>query len=946
MPTIPTNRNIIPQIEIARPDGTTWYDITDNINRLSIDLGSVDMIGTESGGGDSVVRQCSFEVINNRNSTADDSFHPNDRDSSINQFNGSYQPLLYPLREVVIRTAVEADQESGSTSIINEELDASSDGSQSIYETFYYPVLPDSETLYYDGVEQEEGTDFVIDYDTGEINLVNIPASGTEITIDYTYFRTMFHGYLGDRIQSSDDGHYINCDCRDEAKLLQDTYVENLEITKGNPAEDVIQEILDNNLEFTVNLRVPQPSGFILEEEVLPSDFNSVWDAIQAIATQRGWFLGYWYHDDINDFQLTFLAPPRDKDTTTADYTLTALDDIYLTDLDITDSDIRNDFKITYYDEEEGVRITLPDSSSDPDDFRDQNSIDAFRKKTAQFAGDNTYFISNRTDARTFIQAAIDDLSNLTAVKEIDMPYFPNIDLFSGLNIDDERISSEIEFFGIESIQHELSFQGGENSTLRTTVICSRNITGFHSKWLRMETRPGAGKPVEQRNVYARNYDVYVAANNSRLLSRQLADYICNGDQDEEQINKAINSLVEFIDYNELLYDDGIGEDNWEEGYTNIIDTANRIKEPTHLYLEADEAEVAYVTVGLYDLTNYDEITIGYEANQIDSGSSQQDFEMALIIDDDKLGDINNYIAKFDLITPFQFRRDVFDISALNGEHYIRIHIKAINGASGNLSVYDVEIDGVRTIGGGKVLLLEGEYSISAPIELESRVSIEGQGDSTVLEPEENINFDHIINIREIFNAKVNNLSIIGNGYVFYGVFIAGSNNITISNLIIQDFTGDNNSLDLGNGINFGSLIGVPGVDIPINEFMKVKDCRINNCKRGIRFGSTQGNLEDIIINNCIESGLTVGGTDIKVENISVLNISDPSGTGISIGSEDHFITNCKVRNANTGLILSSSSENCKVVGNDLGSENMVDDGTNNIIRNNVISDNFVEIGT
>jgi len=58
--------------------------------------------------------------------------------------------------------------------------------------TFYLanpPVEEESEEIYVDGVLQTKGTDYTIDYETGQINFTTAPPSGATITANYQHRR-------------------------------------------------------------------------------------------------------------------------------------------------------------------------------------------------------------------------------------------------------------------------------------------------------------------------------------------------------------------------------------------------------------------------------------------------------------------------------------------------------------------------------------------------------------------------------------------------------------------------------------------------------------------------------------------------------------------------------------------------------------------------------------
>ena len=529
MPTIPHNRIITGQLVIGRSNGITYEDVTDYLERVEIELGNIDAVGTGNQGGDSVVRRANFVLRNSRsripnwpasttqnedhvigNETTiigneksgtaqlvdrlfgtihknykNDSLHFRDKQSNWNYFNGSYDPLLSPEREVVLRVAIRENgdytQESGTTQKVNVIL-GTGDGSLSTYNLGIKPILPESEKIH---VNDTQTSNYTIDYDNGTIET---DETGT-ITASFTYFFNLFAGYLGDSIHSSPNAATIECECRDYAKILQDAYIIDPK-TYGNKdgsivAETVIQQIINDNIIAPDTVNTPIPSAFAITE--YPIQYATAWDAVQNIATQRGWFLGYLHNNNNNQWELYFLEPPRDKNSTTADYTLTAQDDFYTADLDISSVNIRNYIKGIYRDKHtkkrDNVVVVL-----------DQASVDTYRARKMQITEASTSLIDTKEEMTDLLNAALADLKDLTGVTKIEMPLFPHIDLFSGLNVEDSRISTTVDFYGVQSVRHRLNFK---DQKYRTEVIASGKVTGAYIKWLKMQTRPGAGKPIE-----------------------------------------------------------------------------------------------------------------------------------------------------------------------------------------------------------------------------------------------------------------------------------------------------------------------------------------------------------------------------------------------------------------------------------------------------------------
>ncbi len=614
MSTIPADRQIHTKLSIGRTDGSTWSDLTDCLARARIELGDVTGLGAEGSGGDMPVRRMTMTL---RNDGAP--LSPHIQGSSWNQFNGSYSPLLWPMREVLLDVAA---------------------------------TVP--------------GT---------------APQSGDWVRL--------FHGYLGDSIQV--DGDSVTCDCRDLAKRLQNAYIETVReygSKAGVAAETVIQSILNDNLGLGwATLYTPTSPGFALHPYRV--EYQSVWDAIQQIAAQIGWWLGYRWDAGSNQFRLTFMAPPRMgnlapysdysnrvygqkytaesfggdaadvyyyasggyggipykklvkttagsggsylddhspisiKDNTTyiisawmkasrnvyvsayvlcinrisdnayrtgpsgldlttqwqrfswvyhaeaghagdyqarhiiyadenlplevcwcgfqvekqtaATWSLTAADDIYAQPLDISDADIRNVVAVTYKDRTLGKRRTVTVS--------DAVSILEYGRRAMGIEEQNASLIDTAAEAQALAQAAVDDLRDMTGTTRIVMPLMPRLELFHGVTVQNPLVSDQTDFYGVDSVMHDLDFEAGR---FRTEVIASRRVVGARTRWLQMQTRPGGTVPITGGDVIGgqATATLVVAASDSSWRGRQSADYICDGVSDQVQINDALDWLV------------------------------------------------------------------------------------------------------------------------------------------------------------------------------------------------------------------------------------------------------------------------------------------------------------------------------------------------------------------------------------------------------------------
>lgn len=261
--TIPKDRQVHFDLQIGRPDGTTFVSLAQYVTRCEIELGNVDQVGTGNSGADGVVRSMMFELINDG---AIDSFHPRKKDSSWNQFGGDYTPLLFPMREVAAFLVI---TEPGVAPIASD------------FKELFRGYLGDS---------------------------IRTTGRGSRITCDCRD--------LAKRLQNT----YIERDSNGDVRLYPKS-------ESTEPAEDVMQDILDDNGLSDVIIYTPSGTAgtpidptespfFDInfeEDEPFGPEYVSVWGALQGIVAQFGWFLGYRYHEPTEQFQLVLMEPPRAK---------------------------------------------------------------------------------------------------------------------------------------------------------------------------------------------------------------------------------------------------------------------------------------------------------------------------------------------------------------------------------------------------------------------------------------------------------------------------------------------------------------------------------------------------------------------------------------------------------------------------------------------------------
>jgi hypothetical protein len=377
----------------------------------SVDIasGNVTRFGGRIAGIDGVMPQLDLVLKQD----PDNKLNPQDQNSTWNKVGGQYNPLLAPMREITILTAI---------------------------------TLPGVTPTNHDWIG-------------------------------------LFHGYLGDGIRV--EGDTVRVNCRSLSKRLQETYIEEPKdygSEEGEPLEDVIQNVLDDNGLSDVVLYCPEPTGFMVETYSAENvQYKTVWDVLQALATAHDFFLGDLWDPVTERMRLTLLVPPRDKDINTADFVLNYRSDFLREEREIRDTAVRNVIIGHYWDKAANEKRTIT--------VKDDTSIAEFGRRAMEVEEEATSLIQTEAEMLTYLNAILSDLKDQQGTSYLSMPFFPQIGLFSGLVIHHPAMSSTDDFMGVESYRHSLDFEGRE---YRTEIVGSGRIRGGQQKWLKSETKPGS----------------------------------------------------------------------------------------------------------------------------------------------------------------------------------------------------------------------------------------------------------------------------------------------------------------------------------------------------------------------------------------------------------------------------------------------------------------------
>ncbi len=123
---------------------------------------------------------------------------------------------------------------------------------------------------------------------------------------------------------------------------------------------------------------------------------------------------------------------------------------------------------------------------------------------------------------------------------------------------------------------------------------------------------------------------------------------------------------VSIPDADGYLYNLGLHEDMWVEGYTDAGDYgATRSKEADHLYISANVSELAYVTDIMINLT-------GISSVIVDVGTDNS-YEIIIVASTVKDASESTHDAKA-VYTGITRTNRTLNVSSLSGEYYVRVH--------------------------------------------------------------------------------------------------------------------------------------------------------------------------------------------------------------------------------------------------------------------------------
>src|SRR5699024_9717730 len=298
-------------------------------------------------------------------------------------------------------------------------------------------------------------------------------------------FVMVFDGIMGDGFRTTERGATVTVQARDYAKRLMDIFAWAEEertygTEAGEPIENVLQQMLDDN-NTGITLFVDGAPEFLVRPYA--PQHTSVWDMMQQLVVQTGWYLGFRRHDD-GVVRLTLMDPPREKISPDWDFNG---DDVITASVDQSDADMRTSAVGFYVDANTKERTRVP-----PSGFIENTEAvgELGVRKVMVFEEDNTSQIDTAGEMQTLLERAVHDLSHQFAATQVQLPALPELRLFDMIRVHLPRVGSA-QSFAVNNLQHTLDVRTGR-AQFRTTISGVAKVVGKRRQWLRLEPRPGS----------------------------------------------------------------------------------------------------------------------------------------------------------------------------------------------------------------------------------------------------------------------------------------------------------------------------------------------------------------------------------------------------------------------------------------------------------------------
>ena len=249
----------------------------------------------------------------------------------------------------------------------------------------------------------------------------------------------------------------------------------------GTAVETVMQQLLNDNMSSAPTLTTPVSPSWLIR--VYQQQRTGAFAAIRALADQIGWDLRYKWHAGSSDYRLELNDVPRGK--TTPDRTFTPSQRFKLNRLEAKLEGIRNVIRVIFLDSQDLDAGGFPKRKVV--EVSDATSITKYGRRFMEVSEGKTSNIDTTAEATTLANAILADLKDPTAEMEVEMPFFPFVELHDLYRFTADGIHSDVDQdLAVVAYQHNMN-----SAEATTTLTCRGKPSGGYTRWLKTEAGRG-----------------------------------------------------------------------------------------------------------------------------------------------------------------------------------------------------------------------------------------------------------------------------------------------------------------------------------------------------------------------------------------------------------------------------------------------------------------------
>lgn len=289
----------------------------------------------------------------------------------------------------------------------------------------------------------------------------------------------VFHGVLGDDIDSNAMPNTVIVGCRDQAKWLLDDHIVGPVAYEKMYASQTIQQILidrynANGIPVQIPFRAIGSDDHWVERYVIEN--QTAWQAIQSLVDQSGYDARFKLDEGDGKFKLTYWLPSTDMSQ--VDWIVTG-SDIRAETLKISDVQLRNRVEVAYRDAQGNKKEVVATNNQLP-------------VRLCRIEEGDTSTLRDAASAQAFADRVLGYLQDLHATDELTIPFNPYVSLFDVIEVENDRIRSNPERYSVDSRTLEFSANSWSLS-----LAASGSVGVRPQRWIEKETRPGVKRPWE-----------------------------------------------------------------------------------------------------------------------------------------------------------------------------------------------------------------------------------------------------------------------------------------------------------------------------------------------------------------------------------------------------------------------------------------------------------------